>query len=184
MPSRSAISPGPVGFQFSFRRVSALEEGISSTANAGKPAEVRLSLLGLDADHRHLQPAAHAPRRWPSSSRPPRRLRGRSRPAPPSQTPNDKAEPRRKRVPPASDCSHRRCTPRRPSRATRREGTAPALACACREPAAAAPQRCSRRAPSTPSPPLPKPRAGSMMRSGCPRSMACRPHWLRSPSPR
>ena len=38
--------------------------------------------------------------------------------------------------------------------------------------------------PSTPSPPLPKPHAGSTMRSGRPPSMACRPHWPRSPCPR
>jgi hypothetical protein len=58
MPSRSAIKPGSVGFQFSSCCASALEDGTFEHGEGGKPAKVRLSLFGLDADDRHLQPAA------------------------------------------------------------------------------------------------------------------------------
>jgi len=88
---------------------------------AGKPAEVCLSLLGLDADHRNHQPSARGRvlHRLPSSTHPPRRPRDRLRPAPLSRRPDDTVALRLKRAPPASDCCRRQCWPRRLSPAPR-----------------------------------------------------------------
>ena len=54
MTSRSAIRPGPVGFQFSICCVIAPEAGISCPAK--RASQPKCASAGLD-DHRNLQPA-------------------------------------------------------------------------------------------------------------------------------